>query len=64
MAYFGRKPKEPTTVPGSASGGTTQDRAVRAVAGAVERVLDRARPSRPGRANRAVRAARGGRSAR
>lgn len=64
MAFFGRKPKKPGSVPGAASGGAARDRAVRAVEGAVERPLDQARAPRPGqamRALRAVRSARGGR---
>lgn len=64
MAYFGRKPKKPGSVPGSQSGDTRQDRAVRRFLGVTERVVEAGRPLRPGRASKTVRAARSGRSAR
>lgn len=63
MAFFGRKPKKPGSVPGSASGFTQERRAER-LSAVVERLESAGRPSRPGRASRALRAARTGRSAR
>lgn len=62
MAYFGRSPKKPGSVPGAASGGAEQDALARAH-GITERV-SRGRTERlvrapkPGRAVRAQRKAR------
>lgn len=63
MAYFGRKPQKPGSVPGAGSGFEEQERQER-VGGAIARRVDQGRPSRAGRALKAVRGARGGRSAR
>jgi len=66
MAYFGRKPKKPGSVPGAASGFAQKERIERAEL-SVERRVSQSRPeraARPGKALRAVRAARTGRSSR
>lgn len=60
MAYFGRRPKKPGSVPGSQSG-FVQERRQERVERAVLRFVTQSRPSRqqrPSRARRAVRAAR------
>lgn len=57
MAYFGRKPEKPGSVPGSQSGGK-QDRAAAKVRGVVGRFQ---RVEASGRPNRAVRNARSSR---
>jgi hypothetical protein len=54
MAYFGRKPEKPGSVPGAASGGAEQERAARR-RGAVQRL---ARRAADGRAVRNARSAR------
>lgn len=63
MAYFGRSPKKPGSVPGAASGGKEQ-RQREEIRGGLER-LERAfatgRQPRPRRADRAVRNARSSR---
>lgn len=63
MAYFGRKPEKPGSVPGSQAGNVQKERAER-ILGAVERAVKNPRPVRAGRQNRAVRALRAARSGR
>lgn len=57
MAYFGRKPEKPGSVPGSQSGGK-EKRAAARVRGGVGRAVRAQAAGRPGRANRAERSAR------
>lgn len=63
MAYFGRRPKKPGSVPRSQSG-FQQERRMERFQRGVERLVGQARPERPGRELRTIRAARAGRSAR
>lgn len=60
MAFFGRKPKKPGSVPGSQSGGVQerQQARVRGIVQRVERRLSAGRPERAGRADRTGRKAR------
>lgn len=60
MAYFGRRPEKPGSVPGSQSGGQ-QERAAARVRGVVGRFQRAEAAGRPGRVNRAVRNTRGSR---
>lgn len=62
MAYFGRTPKKPGSVPGSQSGGAEVRRIERAAG--VVRQVERGRQQRPSRASRTMRAGRTGRKAR
>lgn len=63
MAYFGRKPKKPGSVPGAANGFVQKER-VQRLGAAVRRLTSQPRAVRPGRASKAVRAARSQRSGR
>lgn len=54
MAYFGRKPEKPGSVPGSQSGGK-QERAAQRVRGVVGRAVRAGAAGRPERANRSTR---------
>lgn len=63
MAYFGRKPKKPGSVPQSQSGFEQEERLER-VLGRLERGVEAGRPARSGRAVRALRGGREARSAR
>lgn len=60
MAYFGRKPEKPGSVPGSQSGGK-QERAAARVRGVVGRAQRAAVNGRSERSGNAVRNARSGR---
>lgn len=57
MAYFGRKPKKPQSVPGAASGGREGDMSARLRS--IGRQLARGRQGRPVKAVRSTRAQRG-----
>lgn len=63
MAYFGRKPEKPGSVPGSQAGNVEQERAAR-IEQRLERLGASPRPLRGARFNRAVRNIRAARSAR
>lgn len=63
MAYFGRKPKKPGSVPGSQSGNVQKERLER-VQAAVRRAVSEPRAERAGRALRTLRNARTARSGR
>lgn len=66
MAYFGRRPDKPGSVPGEGNGfrGERQRAHVRGQLERLERRIEQGRPARPTRAQTAARAVRAGRSSR